>query len=113
MTAETLTALKASIAHHEENLKAEWPRQVRLGWRRCALCRLHRDDNNFIVDCGECPVKSKTGRDMCEGSPYDDLEDALYSWRYNITNQSNREAFLTAERAEITFLRSLLPEEHA
>lgn len=104
MKPETLTALRASIAHHEENLKVKTPRKVDLSPKSCALCALFFKDG-----CDGCPVAERSGRARCVGTPYRELDCATYWWRMTRTS-AERNAFLTAERAEIAFLRSLLPE---
>lgn len=111
MTPETLTALKASIAHHEKNLEAESPDDVALGSRHCALCTrflvMHENNN---AECGACPVKERTGADVCEGSPYYAAAKASLAWEFGLDSPACRDAFRDAERAEIEFLKSLLPE---
>lgn len=112
MTPETLTALKASIAHHEENLNAETPGEVKLGAWCCALCAIYREIAVGAVQCNGCPVKERTGCHGCEESPYTQLWDAFMEWN-EAPSADTKSAFLAACRAEIEFLRSLLPEEHA
>lgn len=33
---------------------------------KCALCKCHED----LEDCGDCPVKTKTGKPRCQDSPF-------------------------------------------
>lgn len=89
MPAETLAALKRSIAHWEM-VVADPGR--RTGAKDCALCGLF---NNVDGRCRGCPVYEATGYSGCRGSPYDEFMDHRTS--------SNAQA-------ELSFLRSLLPE---
>jgi hypothetical protein len=108
----TIAALLASIAHHKTNLRAAEPYDVRLGSDECALCGLFIDK----LRCGNCPVKLKTGEEGCVGSPYEELSKAHTDWcdRYGYRSaDEGRKNFQRAERKEIKFLKSLLPEEVA
>lgn len=67
------------------------------GSSECALCRLYIAD-----DCKGCPVKQKTRKTLCHGSPYDKYDDAVgQEAYYTALMQANR---------EVTFLKSLLPK---
>lgn len=88
----TLKALKASIKHWEED-------DGHMEGGNCALCRRFVHVHNpkaghcCIKSTGEkCPVYAKTGKIECEGTPYRCLPT---------TRQ---------RKAEIKFLKSLLPE---
>lgn len=100
MTPETLKALKGSIE--------KWRRIVEgTGWdygpRNCPLCIMFRDwDDDGVNSCGGCPVKERTGKDGCEDTPYEAYVDA----EGTIGEKA-------AARAELDFLRSLLPKEEA
>lgn len=112
MTAKTLTALKASIAHHESNLAAEMPGEVALNRRNCALCRkFNRLSMSDSEACTGCPVADKTGKQFCDGTPFYDLESAYYEWKHDPKKTMRALAFRKAEREEIKFLKSLLPKE--
>ena len=104
MNRKTLTALRASIAHHKKNLKAKTPDQVKLGPKHCALCALFLKDDY----CTHCPVAIKTEKPFCKDTPYRVLFDACQVWLSNKGSQS-RAIFRDAERAEIKFLEGLLP----
>ena len=73
--------------------------------------------------CQGCPVSHKTGEKECDGSPYGILASASSFWDdvafYGLFHihpfiafWRAREAFLLAERDEISFLEGLLPGEH-
>ena len=106
MDDNTLTALKASIAHHESHLLCERTEDVKLGPFYCALCRIFRRSD---AACGGCPVRDCTGKPNCRETPYRALVSAHNKWVL-VGNRRDREAFLIAEQAEIDFLKRLLPE---
>lgn len=99
---KTLIALKASIKHWEENVEARSAYDVSLGCAECALCKLFREAN-----CVQCPVFAATGKSTCMGSPYHDAVDAYDAWIDN----DNPTFWKNAARAELRFLKSLLPKE--
>lgn len=100
MNPETLEALKGSIEKWrtivEENGYDE-------GTANCPLCRLFRYN-----DCVGCPVSAATGNEGCHGSPYDNWF-ALNGHQ----NKADIPGRFAAARAELDFLRSLLPKEEA
>lgn len=70
---ETLDAILASA----EKWATQDPEDLG-GHRSCPLCQLHRKEvrggkNVFsiFVVCAGCPIRDKTGKHACEGSPYD------------------------------------------
>jgi hypothetical protein len=95
MPLRTLYALRGSIAKWEGivagTVKDEGP-------DNCPLCQCF-----FEADCAGCPVYEKTGLYSCEGSPYEAFSDA------EDANDEKRMAL--AARAELDFLKSLLPRE--
>ena len=100
MDSKTLDALKASIAHWQENLaKAKAGKRFELGSSECALCGLFAED-----DCNGCPVKDKTKIFGCIGTPYYKVRNVLLYRR-----QSGDLAEATKD--EVEFLQSLLPPE--
>lgn len=111
MTPQTMTALRASIAHHESNLNAESPGDVKLGTDECALCAMFLGEFNKepAEHCVGCPVRERTKEKHCNATPYHQLANCAAFWDCN-PSSANRDAFLAAERAEIAFLKSLLPD---
>lgn len=100
-TLETLEALKGSIE--------KWRKIVEEGARDyggedCPLCDLFCDDAN----CVGCPVSAAAGEIYCKGTPY--MEWHRVSGRYAIADTPEK---IAAARAELDFLRSLLPKEEA
>jgi len=108
LSQRAIKALKASIAHHEANLKAETPEDVELGPQHCALCREY-----LRKDCKPCPVGKATGDKYCNNSPYIDLSAARWHWHWHKTDPQAKSAFRRAERKEIKFLKSLRDTEAA
>lgn len=64
----------------------------------CALCRNFSLKNN---SCNGCPIKEKTGKDDCDGTPY---MDALNAY---IRHGVDSEQFKAASQKMINFLESL------
>jgi hypothetical protein len=93
MKVKTLTALKASIKHWQENLRLyKKGLSFDYGASACALCRL------FKHECSLCPVKGCTGID---------------TFWYNAACQNEKPVTpsgINAIEAEINFLKSLLPK---
>jgi hypothetical protein len=104
MTPETLDALNASISKWEKNASVTNLDKAVMGSGHCPLCRLFHPDYTVHdkADCYGCPVKRKTRKPYCRGTPYPDAEDAQA--------MSDLPAYLDAAKAELSFLRSLLPE---
>ena len=104
MTPKMHEALLASIEHWKGNLAAGVHEAKIHGWD-CPLCKATRQGPDSGPDCSKCPVMQKTGKWDCEGSPWYDVAYAYYD--------GNETAFPHAAQREITFLRSLLPENEA
>lgn len=66
---ETLAALLKSAQRWREEDPGE------LGsYHDCPLCDLHRKARaifSIFIVCDGCPIRDKTGKHGCEGSPYD------------------------------------------
>jgi hypothetical protein len=107
-------ALLDSIKHWQENFAAQTPDQAELGPGACALCDAFRNDTVDTENCTNCPVKEKTGYDLCDGSPYHEAWLAWEQWSENNTTASPEEAeqlktaWQAAAQKEIDFLISLL-----
>lgn len=106
MDGTTLNALKQSIEKWERNAVVETPEDLMMGPDSCPLCQLF-----WRGDCVGCPVMDRTGETYCDGSPYDDAEFAAVRWSLAPENESLRGEAHAASRAEVAFLRSLLPQE--
>lgn len=104
MDERTLTALKASIKHWEENVAAEAPDDAKTGPDHCALCSQFYWDGNR---CAGCPVAERVGKPTCRNPEYDKAVGAFMSWS---KGKGTREEWRAAAQKELDFLKSLLPE---
>lgn len=115
MDERTLTALKASIKHWEENVQAKTPDKIKLGVSHCALCaEFWTRDEARLVTCDGCPVWTRTGKHGCSGSPYEAAEEAHDDWDdvFDTVYESDEgDEWRKAAQAELDFLNSLLPEQ--
>ena len=107
MKPETLTALKESIKHWERNAFGPIGKASD-AMRDCALCGIY-----FNSNCEECPVRENTGRRSCHGTPYSKASRALDRWQSSDGVKAEEDAFREAAKAELEFLKSLLPEGEA
>ena len=107
MTPEVREALEASIKHWEENRDARSPADVTYSVQHCALCQLFF--YNYLNRCSGCPIQERTGRSLCEDTPYEDAVNARTAWKNGYASQ---EDFQTAAQAEVDFLKNLLPPEN-
>lgn len=101
MNVDTLVALHGSIAKWEAIVAGTG---IDLGAINCPLCRLFLNRLHIPhLGCSGCPVMERTGKSYCEDTPYEEYvagsEEAI-----------DPEHRLPAARAELAFLRSLLPE---
>lgn len=108
MNQKTLTALWASIKHWEKNAAAVYPEGASTRGEDCALCGMFFNQGPDVPDCLGCPVAKKTGKMVCDGSPYHDAFMALRRWK-NVPSDETQKQWGQAARAEVRFLRSLLP----
>jgi hypothetical protein len=108
MDDRTRAALEASIEHWEENAAAQRYWDTDLSSEGCALCVLFRGEWDSPDECSGCPIAEATGQITCKGTPYDAASDAKDAW-FDGADKEQRDAFRTAARAEVDFLKSLLP----
>lgn len=109
MDPETLEALKGSIAKWEGIVAGTATDQ---GERNCPLCRQFP-----TMTCDGCPVKARTGRSNCLGTPYYSewmrLEEPDVRGCGCRKCKGERVALTdvgrSAAKAELDFLKSLLP----
>lgn len=107
MNAKTLKALKASIDKWQRNVKAEAPDMVFTGSDDCPLCKLFWS-GEADQSCIGCPVMGRTGKLYCEKTPHDKAWMAHRNW---LMGEGSKDAFRKTARAEVKFLKSLLPAE--
>ena len=108
MNSKTLAALQESIKHWQRALNDSGES---LGPHSCALCKIYFPWQRPGTGCGSCPVKEKTGKDLCDDSPYlaaSEAQDLVFEK----TDPDDRleNARKQAIQAELDFLISLLPE---
>lgn len=104
MKSETLTALKGSIKKWKDIVSNEG---IDHRGDNCPLCKLFA---YRLPACSGCPVKAKTGHAGCEGSPWVEWsipQPLMGTW---IANTPER---MRLAKAELKFLRSLLPKKSA
>lgn len=101
MDAKALKALKASIRKWERNAKAKTPEEYLTKAGDCPLCDLFIDDG-----CRRCPVYQRSLSIHCMATPYVQASVARHQWAYS---DGSAEAAHAAARAEVEFLKSLLP----
>ena len=107
MKPETLAALQESIAHWERLYACEdYGCMAAEGWHSnsCKLCDLFLDEKPM---CYGCPVAKKADTICCYGTPWHDADAAI--GMLSIRTTTKQEAKL-AIKAELNFLKSLLPE---
>lgn len=98
MNKRTLKALEGSI---EKWRQIAYENGKDYGTENCPLCKMFFI--NGSRDCTGCPVRDKTGRMLCHGSPY---EAWAYSHKKHIPSVKKQLAV-----AELKFLRSLRPSK--
>lgn len=111
MDAKTLEALKASIAKWEKNAKAKTSADYSTHWSDCPLCLMFNGDDIRATDdrCIGCPVYEKSGAKWCEETPFYEAVRAKDNW--HVRSKFDTDKAREAARAEVTFLKSLLPTE--
>lgn len=102
MDDRTLTALKGSIEKWEKIVEGMG---IDRGVSNCPLCRLF---NTYESMCKGCPVYERTKKRACGGTPYNDWVRAR--WDAGLARRAETPALMAAAKAELDFLRSLLPE---
>lgn len=107
MKPEMLAALKESIKHWEENATDDGT-EIYIDVAHCALCKALRIGNG---GCGDCPVYVAVGG--CTNSPWFAVSDHLVKHHTSAyyTKHKCSECSRLA-KAELEFLKSLLPKEH-
>lgn len=114
MQGKKVWLLDESIAHWEENVRAETPNQASVGGDSCALCREYFDKNPV---CGRCPVRAASGWAKCRHTPWADASYALIRWRdvYFTSLPSSDEYkyakayWIECATKELNFLKAIRP----
>lgn len=83
MNKQTLQALEESIQKWEDIINKGI---VDFGHKDCALCRIFRKEstNNLMhyTKCTGCPIKKKTGYNMCIETPYTDWDNYFIDFKH-------------------------------
>ena len=118
MTTKAKLALLQSIEHWRAIVKKcedEDPK-IDIGPKHCSLCEKFfpwgDGEHDEQLDCAGCPVKERTGKPRCRGTPYDKFEFLLSDVEdeENVVYQAWTR-LTKAAKEELEFLESLLPEE--
>ena len=108
MDERTLTALKASIEHWEQNMFNLDANRMTASY--CALCKMfiagEEDDSEDFTPCGGCPVMEESGESDCGNTPW--VDAVLATKAYQRHKGTYTKAFNAVE-AEVDFLKGLLP----
>lgn len=105
MDKETLDALKGSVAKW---VAIEAGDGMDIGWKNCPLCAMFNPPNAQYRDCDGCPVAEAAGTPGCENTPYIEWVDSFDLLEQKIATTPELKALA---RAELDFLRSLLPTD--
>jgi hypothetical protein len=99
-----IALLEECLPHWERNTRVRKVEDADIGGRSCALCR------EYVLgvseECWNCPIHQKTGKEMCEGTPYAAVGDARYG-------SENVDELRAAAREELQFLKDLKAELEA
>lgn len=111
MTEQAKKALKESIEHWRRVAAGTMKPGESVGAQHCALCKEFNHGSKPYNYCDGCPVKDRTGKQGCVGSPFEPFEENL-DWmdesefsRWLATDEAR-----TLAAAELAFLESLLPD---
>ena len=112
MDDRTLTALRASIVHWEENIAAETPSSAGTLSDDCPLCAAFGKIKGEWGSgrCGGCPVADRVEDDGCAGTPWEEANRALALWITRAPTAEYRDHWRAFAQNELDFLKSLLPE---
>lgn len=102
----TLEALKGSIKKWEDIVAGTG---VDSGADNCPLCGLFNNTESEPM-CVGCPVMNQTGKDGCAGTPYVEwCKQQVKS--FDFPHKAKTDGQIAAAKAEVEFLRRLLPPQ--
>jgi hypothetical protein len=97
-------ALEISIATWEKKRDGTDPRDIVIGVNECALCKeFFRRTEDY---CSGCPIRKKTDRILCNGSPYSIAEHFLRRWK-RYSDDDSRQNWVMAAQEMIDFMKDL------
>jgi len=105
---------KARAVYHEvlEHWKdilrrAEADMPLPIGPRACSWCLLFNSMQRRSDDCKGCPIYERTGRQYCEGTPYETV-DEVYDQR--VFKEATKDELCAVVREQLDFLYSFREE---
>ena len=72
MTTKTVM-LEQAITRWKNNAAATTLQDFHIGWGGCSFCQAY-----YAKDCAECPIKAKTGKSYCRGTPYQEAATGVW-----------------------------------
>ena len=114
MSPEVAAALEASIEHWKQNAKAKKLKNAHIFSESCPLCNLFLDDDGKKCDSanlGSCPIKARTGSNLCNRTPWVDCRDTFMEWTYSRKSASLSKKFRADALRMVAFLESLREPE--
>lgn len=103
MNERTLNALNESIKHWQRYVDGFGKEEGEPLVFNCSLCRVF-----YRYDCVGCPIRERTGRINCHGTPYGDAYDAYGNGDTGPTSPE----FIGQAKLMLEFLKSLLPVDN-
>ena len=110
MRPDTLEALNSSIEHWTKIVAGDEGSE---GASNCALCalftciKLNFENDDYTT----CPVQEYTGREGCEGTPYEYFNMVGERTNNSFAKWAKSPNVVKAAQDELDFLKSLLPKK--
>jgi hypothetical protein len=105
----TISALKKSVKHWQENFDADYYFDISIYEEDCPLCSIFAKDN----DCKGCPIRDYTGKPDCMGTPWYQVRTVycpndINFWESNdFFNTTPSKKLKNAIKKELIFLENL------
>jgi hypothetical protein len=96
----TISALKKSVKHWQENFDADYYMDISIYAEDCPLCSIFAKDN----DCKGCPIRDYTGKPDCRKTPWYQVRTAYCD---NFLEIRPRKELKNDIKKELTFLENL------
>ena len=112
MSKRAETAHKKVLEHWERLVACNTLDEVFMEWYKtgsCAFCKLYFKGNDPypLYSCSpKCPVKQKTGSDLCRGTPYDNFSNHVGDAKGQIITFDKKE-YKRYTRRMLNFLKKL------
>ena len=95
----TISALKKSVKHWQENFDADHCLDISIYDEDCPLCSIFANDD----DCKGCPIRDYTGKPDCRKTPW----HHVFMTSYENTADLPSKKLKNAIKKELTFLENL------